>query len=101
MKTLFDNCKTEYIKSDGLSMHDLCGSCAECVTLHSKEFNTIFGVDLKSFMSGIHYISGFDIIRFDRCVIQSGGDCMSDCIIEKHGKRASDLIAEILQYPKV
>ncbi len=101
MESLFDNCESEHIKADTLSMHDVCGSCAECITKHGAEFKAIFGVDIKRFMSGIHYIMGFDIVGFDQHVIRSGVKCMKDVVIDQYGQRANDLLTAILDYPKI
>jgi len=101
MENLFEGVEMEHIKDDGLSMHDLAGSCKECITKHGAEFQAIFGVRLTLFMSGIHLIIGFDIVAFDKQVILSGDKCMADTIKEKYGDRAAELIVSILQYPKI
>ncbi len=100
--SLLDGVETEQIKADTLSMHDLAGSCKECITLHKKEFLEIFHVDIRRFMSGINFLLGFDIVGFDKQVIKTEDNIsMSDTIKDKYGDRANRLIDEILQYPKI
>lgn len=102
MKDLFEGVKFEHVKADALSLHALAGSCKECITIHSKQFLETFHVDIKQFMSGLHFLIGFDIVAFDQQVIQApDGKSMSDVIIEQHGQAANDLINEILKYPKI
>lgn len=102
MKNLFDGVAMEHIKDDTLSLHDLAGSCKECITLHRQEFLSVFSVDIRRFMSGLHFLIGFDIVAFDQQIIQTPDDLsMSDIIVKRYGQSASDLIDAILQYPKV
>ena len=99
---LLDGVEMEHIKAVALSMHDLAGSCKECITLHKKEFLEIFHVDIRRFMSGLHFLLGFDIVGFDQQVIKTEDNIsMSDTIKDRYGDRANKLIDEILQYPKL
>lgn len=82
-----------------IGMEDLIKLNNECIEKHKDEFKNTFGVDITNFFSGKNKVFGFDIIGFDKQIIQSGNDSPANVTREKYGQRAVDLINEILEYP--
>jgi hypothetical protein len=58
-----------------------------------KEFERLFGTAFDPYFSNL---LGFDIIRFDDEVIQSGDKCMRTVVKKKYGKRAVELLEELI-----
>lgn len=103
MTNLFDGIEFERVSDETpMSTATLAKSCKGCIVKHGAEFEQIFGQRIQNFMSGIHFIIGFDIVGFDKRVVQSvDGKSCAETITDKYGQRASELVRELLEYPKM
>ena len=61
---------------------------------NNEEFFRIFGKRYRDFCGS--YVTGFDIVDFDKWVNPQQVLSCSDCIKQKYGERAKELIKELI-----
>lgn len=61
------------------------------------EFEQIFETAFNPYFDNFF---GFDLIRFDDEIIQSGDKCMRTVVKKKYGKRAVELLEELIALKK-
>ncbi len=63
---------------------------------YRQEFSRIFSKDIRSYYSPGMMFLGFDIVKFDNDMGTPDGISTKDYIDQKYGKRAVEIIQELL-----
>jgi hypothetical protein len=59
----------------------------------AKEFKRLFNANIWDYWEPLF---GFDVVKFDDNVVQSGDGCMADVTREKFGQEGEDYLEKIL-----